>query len=62
MIYHLNDEQFNVFCLGDILENYVLTMNLPSDVRQLVSQLNDLCGHYMDSYPADEEAEEGVCK
>ena len=60
MIYHLNDEQFNVFALGDILENYVLTMHLPADIMQLVSQLNELCGKYMDSYPADEEEE--VCK
>ena len=57
MIYHINDEQFNVFALGELLENYVLTMNLPSDVLELAFQLNTLCGEYIDSFPYDEENE-----
>lgn len=57
MIYHLNDEQFSVFALGELLQSYAITMKLPSDVRELVLQLNRLCGEYIDSYPYDEEFE-----
>lgn len=57
MIHHINDEQFNVFALGELLQNYALTMSLPSDVRELVVQLNNLCGEYIDSFPYDEEFE-----
>lgn len=57
MIHHLNDEQINVYCLGELLQNFALWMSLPSDVHELVLQLNSLCGEYIDSYPYDEEFE-----